>query len=57
MLLGLTSPNHTHLYGVKYTQHVNSQTSHGLPHIHLKMSSTVEFRQQVGQRPLRKGEI
>jgi len=47
-LLRLTPPNYTHLYGVKCTRRVDSQTQHGLPHIHPKMGSTVESRWWVG---------
>ena len=55
-------PYHTHLYGVKCTQRVDSQTPHGLPHIHQKMGSTMESRRRVraarkpSDVPLRKGE-
>ena len=40
-LPGLTPYHcHTHLYEVKCTQRVDSQTPHGLLHIHPKMGST-----------------
>jgi len=61
-LLTLTPPNHTHLYGVKCTRRVDSQTQHGLPHIHPKMGSTVESRWRVraagkpSDEPPRKGK-
>jgi len=60
--LRLTPPTYTHLYGVKCTRRVDSQTQHGLPHIHPKMGSTVESRWRVraagkpSDEPLRKGE-
>lgn len=46
-LLRPTPPNHTRLHEVKCTQHVDSQTSHGLPHIHPKIGSTVQSRWRV----------
>jgi len=55
-------PKRTHLYGVKCTQHADSQTLHGLPHIHPKVGSTVESPRRVrvagkpSGEPLRKGE-
>ena len=61
-LLRLTLLNYTHLYGVKCTRRVESQTQHGLPNIHQKMGSTVESRRWVraagkpSDGPLRRGE-
>lgn len=55
-------PYHTHLYGVKCTQRVNSQKSHGLPYIRPKMGTTVESRRRVraagklSDEPFRKGK-
>jgi len=56
------TPYHTHLYGVKCTQHVDSQTSHGLSHIHPKIGGAVESCRRVraadkpSGEPIRKGE-
>ena len=61
-LLRLTPPNHTYLYGVKCTRRVDSQTQHGLPHIHPEMCSTLKSRRRVravrkpSDEPLCKGE-
>ena len=61
-LLRLTLPTYTHLYGVKCMRRIDSQTQHGLPHIHPKMGSTVKFRWRVravgkpSDEPLRKRE-
>jgi len=54
--------NHTHMCGVKCMRRVDSRTQHGLPHIHPKVGSTVEYRWRVraagkpSDEPLRKGE-
>ena len=48
--LRLTPPNCTHLYGVKCTRRVDSQTQHGLPRIHPKWVVLWNLDDGIGQR-------